>query len=198
MNLTFPVFTPPAASSYGSTMPMRVPWEPPNLAGAINDGLKTGASLATSFLTNRKTAQEIQAEEAASKGAIAAMHDPNLRGNIGYEMGPGGFTARIISPAEAAIARANLAKTAAETEQAAAGAAEKRGETPGAQAEIEAKKAQTGKTQMETAAPNTFMQRDAAAAQTNSGMINPNAPATANTAATNNTANTTTVDYGNM
>ena len=91
MNLNFPVFTPPLASSYGSTQPMRVPWEPPNLSGAIEGGLQTGAKLATDFLANRKTAAEVQAEEAAAKPAIAAMNDPNRQPYVSYGVGPTGF-----------------------------------------------------------------------------------------------------------
>jgi len=118
MSLNFPVFTPPAANTYGSTMPMRVPWEPPNLSGAIEGGLQTGAKLATDFLTNRKTAQQIQAEELAQRGAIAAANDPNLAQYRSYEMGPSGFTAKVMSPADAAIQQANIAKTTAETAEA--------------------------------------------------------------------------------
>jgi hypothetical protein len=195
MNLTFPVFTPPAASSYGSTMPMRVPWEPPNLAGAINEGIKSGATLATSFMTGAKTVQEIRAQEAASKAAIAAMHDPNLQQNISYELGPSGFTARVVSPAEVQIARAGMVKTQAETEASRAATAERLGQTPEAQARIakekqatEAEKATTAKTQMETGAGNVFEQRSAQAAQTQSGLLNPQA----NTTTTTSTADTGT------
>lgn len=118
MQLEFPVFKPPEASSYGSTMPMKVPWEPPNLVGAIQGGLELGGKLATDYMQNRKTAQEIQAEEAVGKQAIAAMHDPNRQQYVGYEAGPGGFTAKVMSPFEAMTAQATLAKTGAETEEA--------------------------------------------------------------------------------
>jgi len=118
MNLSFPVFTPPAASSYGSTQPMRVPWTPPDLAGALNAGLETGGKLATEFMQNRKTAQEVQAEEQAQRAALAAMSDPNRRAQMGFEMGPGGFTARLPSPLDIYTKQAELAKTGAETAEA--------------------------------------------------------------------------------
>jgi hypothetical protein len=192
MNLTFPVFTPPAASSYGSTMPMRVPWEPPNLAGAISDGLKTGANLATQYLTNQKTAKEVQAQEAASSQAIAAMHDPSLKRNISYGVSPSGFTATVISPAEADIARANLAKTGAETEEAYAGAAQRRGLTPEAQAKTAQSEAETRKIQMETGYPNVFSQR---AAASKSGFITTDAATDGTTGGTGGATDGTNINW---
>lgn len=123
-NLTFPEFKPPTANQYGSTQPMAIPWTPPDLAGAINKGLELGGKMATDYLQNKKTAQEIQAEEAVGKQAIAAMHDPNRAQYMGYEVGPGGFTAKVMSPFEAMTAQYGLGKTQAETEEAKARAAQ--------------------------------------------------------------------------
>jgi hypothetical protein len=157
MNLTFPVFTPPAASSYGSTQPMAIPWHPPDFAGAINAGIQTGSKLATDFLQNRKTAQEINAEEAVAKPAIQAMHDPNMRQYAGYSVGPGGFTATIMSPAAARIQQAEYAekmagigKSTAETAEAQQRTAAGYGQTAEAQSKLASEEAARKKTEMET------------------------------------------------
>jgi hypothetical protein len=147
--LTFPVFTPPAASSYGTTTPITVPWHPPDLAGAINAGLETGGRLATEFMQNRKTAQEIQAEEQASKVAIAAMADPARAQYMSAEVGPGGFTANVMSPFEAQLQRVGMGKTLAETREAQARTAGALGQTAPSQSEMAAREAQRQKEEAE-------------------------------------------------
>jgi hypothetical protein len=169
MNLTFPVFTPPAASSYGTTTPITVPWSPPDLAGAINSGINTGAKLATDALVNRKTMAEIQAEEQAAKVGIAQLHDPNLQRNISTQVGPGGFTARVLSPAEVALAQQQLAAEQAKTAASQAETAAKYGTTAPSQAQIEKIKAETEQEKAKTAlmGTNVFERRGAAGATDN-------------------------------
>jgi hypothetical protein len=149
VGLTFPVFTPPAASSYGSTQPMPVPWTPPDLAGAINAGIKTGAGLATDALTNKKSLQQIQGEEAAQKIAIERAHAPGAGYYTTTQMGAQGAEVKTLSPAEVEVQRADIASKAAAAEAERAAAAERRGETPGSQAEIELKRQQALKEQQE-------------------------------------------------
>ena len=117
MSLTFPTFTPPAASSYGSTQPIQVPWHPPDLAGALNAGLETGGKLATQYMQNRKTAQEVQAEEQALKYGLAAA-DPAKRATMGFAFGAGGATATLPSAADYYAKQAEVAKSLAETTEA--------------------------------------------------------------------------------
>jgi hypothetical protein len=171
MNLTFPVFTPPAASSYGSTQPMAIPWKPPDLAGALNAGLETGGKLAAQYMTNKKTAAEVQAEEQALRMATAAAADPNRRGQMGFTLGPGGATATLPNPYELALQRASVAKTGAETEEARARTAGQYGQTAEAQAKIAQEQAAAERARMETQlmGTNEFTLRHNQAAK--SGMI---------------------------
>jgi hypothetical protein len=169
VGLTFPVFTPPAASSYGTTTPVNVPWTPPDLAGAINAGMKTGASLATDALTNRKTLDQIQSEEEAQKVAIARAHSPGAGYYTTTSMGPGGAETKTLSPAEVEVQRAEIANRAATAEAERAAAAERLGTTPKAQAEIERTRAETEKTRAETADPFTQGTTGAGAENTNTG-----------------------------
>jgi hypothetical protein len=174
MNLTFPVFTPPAASSYGSTQPMAVPWTPPNLAGALNAGLETGGRLATQFMQNKKTAAEVQSEEQALKMAAAAAADPNRRGQMGFTMGPGGATATLPSPYELALTQANIAKSGAETEESRARTAGQYGQTAESAAKIAQEQEATRKSALETSllGQNQFtLRHNQAANATKSGMI---------------------------
>jgi hypothetical protein len=189
VGLTFPVFTPPAASSYGTTNPMPVPWTPPDLAGAINAGIKTGAGLATDALTNRKSLDQIQSEEAAQKIAIAQAHAPGAGYYTSTSMGPTGAEMKVLSPAEVEMQRAEIANRSAAAEAERAAAAERRGETPGAQAELaakqaetKAKEAETQKTQVQTGllGANVFERRRNALI--NSGITTP--PPASNTSTT--------------
>lgn len=148
LGLTFPVFTPPAASSYGTTNPMAVPWTPPDLAGAINQGIKTGAGLATDALTNRKSLQQIQAEEQAQKQAIIAQNQPGAAQRTSVEVGPGGTTTRMISPAELQLAQSQLAERNAQIARMQAEIQRMSGMTP---AEIAEKQAQAKRAEAEAA-----------------------------------------------
>jgi hypothetical protein len=143
VGLTFPVFTPPAASSYGTTNPMPVPWTPPDLAGAINAGIKTGAGLATDALTNRKSLDQIQSEEAAQKAAIAQLHAPGAGYYTTTSLGPGGAEAKVLSPAEVEMQRAAIAKQQADIAAAQAETKARYGQTAPSQAELAAKEAET-------------------------------------------------------
>lgn len=186
VGLTFPVFTPPAASSYGTTNPMPVPWTPPDLAGAINTGIKTGAGLATDLFTNRKSLDQIQSEEAAQKIAIAQAHAPGAGYYTSTSMGPTGAEMKVLSPAEVEMQRAEIANRAATAEAERAAAAERRGETPEAQARIraqeaerQAKEAETQKTQVQTGLlGQNVATRRRNQALINSGVITPPQPST--------------------
>jgi hypothetical protein len=147
MNLTFPVFTPPAASSYGTTTPIEVPWHPPDLAGALNAGLQTGAHLATSFMQNKKTAQEVNAEEQALKLATAAAADPARRAQMGFQFGAGGATATLPSALDYYTKQAELAKTQQETAEARARTGTI---TPESAAKIAEQQAKTKQTEVQT------------------------------------------------
>jgi hypothetical protein len=148
--LSFPVFTPPAASSYGTTNPMTVPWTPPDLAGAINAGIKTGAGLATDAITNKKSLNEIAAEEQAQKIAIARASAPGAGYYTSVGMGPAGAEVKVLSPAEIEVQRAEMATRQAAAEEARARTAQTYGQTPEAQAKIEEQRAQIEKLKTET------------------------------------------------
>lgn len=150
VGLTFPVFTPPAASSYGTTNPMAVPWTPPDLAGALNKGIETGAHLATDAIANKKSLQAISAEEQAAKQAIIAQSQPGAAQRTTVEMGPGGYTTRVISPAELQLNQAQIARERAAIEAEKARTAEVYGQTPEAQSKIAELQAKIEQIQKET------------------------------------------------
>jgi hypothetical protein len=153
VGLTFPVFTPPAASSYGTTNPMAVPWTPPDLAGAINAGIKTGAGLATDALTNKKSLQEISAEEQAQKIAIARASQPGAGYYTTTSLGGPGAKVETLSQAQIEMQRAELANRAAQAEAERAATAERLGLTPEAKARIEKTKTETAKEKAEIQPP---------------------------------------------
>jgi len=130
MNLNFPVFTPPAASSYGSTQPMAIPWRPPDLAGALNAGLRTGSEIGATFMANRQKAQQLAAQRQAQQYAQAAMQQPGAAERMGVTMGPEGYTATVLSPAELEMKRIQILEAQTRAEEARAREAEIYGETP--------------------------------------------------------------------
>lgn len=173
VGLTFPVFTPPAASSYGTTNPMAVPWSPPDLAGAINRGIETGAHLATDAIANKKSLQEISAEEQAQKIAIARASQPGAGYYTTTSLGGPAAKVETLSPAQVEMQRAELANRQATAQAELASAAERRGETPEARATIAQREAETKKTEVQTSmlGQNVFQRT---AAQLDSGHITPN------------------------
>jgi hypothetical protein len=148
--LSFPVFTPPAASSYGTTNPMPVPWTPPDLAGALNRGIETGAHLATDAIANRKSLSQIAAEEQAQKIAFARANAPGAAYYTSAGFGPGGAEVKVLSPAEIQMQQASLAKTAAEAEASRAATQHTLGQTPEAQQQIAQQQAEIDKLRRET------------------------------------------------
>jgi len=150
LNLQFPVFTPPAASSYGSTQPMAVPWKPPDLAGALNAGLRTGAEIGATFMNNRQKAQQLAAQRQAQQYAQTAMAQPGAAERMGVTMGPEGFTTTLLSPAELEMKRIQMLEAQTRAEEARAREAEIYGETPKAQAEKKKTEAETAKAEAET------------------------------------------------
>jgi hypothetical protein len=148
--LTFPVFTPPAASSYGTTNPMAVPWTPPDLAGALNKGIETGAHLATDAIANKKSLSQIAAEEQAQKIAFAKANAPGAGYYTSAGFGPGGAEVKVLSPAEVEMQKAEMANRQAAAEAERARTAQTYGQTPEAQAEIELKKQQAAKAKRES------------------------------------------------
>jgi hypothetical protein len=192
VGLNFPVFTPPAASSYGTTNPMTVPWTPPDLAGAINRGIETGAHLATDAIANKKSLSQIAAEEQAQKLAIARASQPGAGYYTSVGMGPGGAEVKVLSPAEVEMQRAEIANRQAAAEQARATTAQTYGQTAEAQARIAQQQAEAEKTRVQTGllGQNVFQRR---AAALDSGLITPktNQPSTD----TNQNRNYTGVQY---
>jgi hypothetical protein len=170
VGLSFPVFTPPAASSYGTTNPMTVPWTPPDLAGALNKGIETGAHLATDAIANKKSLSQIAAEEQAQKIAFARANAPGAGYYTTAGFGPGGAEVKVLSPAEVELQRAGLAKTAAETEASRAATAQTYGQTAEAQAKIAQQQAEAEKIRVQTGllGKNVFERR---AAAIDSGLI---------------------------
>jgi hypothetical protein len=183
VGLTFPVFTPPAASSYGTTNPMPVPWTPPDLAGALNRGIETGAHLATDAIANRKSLSQIAAEEQAQKIAFARANAPGAGYYTTAGFGAGGAEVKVLSPAEVALQQSEMASRQATAQEARAAAQRTLGQTPEAQQQIIKQQAEIDKMRRETELLGVNeAERRREAAVKNSGIVgqNPN-QATADT-----------------